>query len=147
VSVEVTLFGLRVVSGIFLLGMLAALFIYIWRDYRTAAVQAAISRRTYGQLISLLQVNDMYAPTGETYPLRPLTSLGRSPTNTIVIDDSFASSEHALISLKEGHWWLEDRNSRNGTLLNGEQIKSSIIVTDGDIVSIGNTHLRLTFDS
>ena len=145
-SVEVTLFGLRVVSGVFLLAMLAAFFIYIWRDYRTAAVQAAISRRTYGQLVALLQVEDMYAPTGETYPLRPLTSLGRSPTNSIVIDDNFASSEHALISLKEGHWWLEDRNSRNGTMLNGEQVKSAIIVTDGDIVSIGNTHLRLSFD-
>jgi hypothetical protein len=147
VSVEVTLFVLRVVSGIFLLGMLAALFIYIWRDYRTAAVQASISRRTYGQLIAMLQVEDMFAPTGEAYPLRPLTSLGRSPTNTIVIDDNFASSEHALISLKDGQWWLEDRNSRNGTMLNGEQVKSPIIVTDGDIVSIGNTHLRLRFDS
>jgi hypothetical protein len=146
VSVEVTLFVLRVFSGVFLLGMLATLFIVIWRDYRTAAQHADISRRTYGQLVVLLQVDDMYAPTGESYPLRPLTSLGRSPTNSIVIDDSFASSEHALISLKDGHWWLEDRNSRNGTQLNGEPVTSSIIITDGDIVSIGNTHLKLTFD-
>jgi hypothetical protein len=146
VSVEVTLFILRIISGICLLGMLAALFIIIWRDYRTAAQQADITRRTYGQLVVLIQMDDMYAPTGESYPLRPLTSLGRSPTNSIVIDDSFASSEHATISLKEGHWWLEDRNSRNGTLLNSEPITSSIIITDGDIVSIGNTHLKLTFD-
>jgi pSer/pThr/pTyr-binding forkhead associated (FHA) protein len=86
-------------------------------------------------------------PTGEVYPLRPLTSIGRSPTNSIVISDNFASSEHALISLKEGRWWLEDRNSRNGTVLNGEAISSPIIVTDGDIISIGNTHLKLTFDN
>ena len=145
-SVEITLFILRVFSGIFLLGMLATLFIVVWRDYRTAAQQADISRRTYGQLVVLLQVDDMYAPTGESYPLRPLTSLGRSPTNSIVIEDNFASSEHATISLKDGHWWLEDRNSRNGTLLNGEPITASIIITDGDIVSIGNTHLKLTFD-
>jgi hypothetical protein len=146
VSVEVTLFVLRIASGVLLLGMLAGLFIIIWRDYRTAAQQADISRRTYGQLDVLIQVDDMYAPTGESYPLRPLTSLGRSPTNSIVIADSFASSEHATISLKDGHWWLEDRNSRNGTLLNGEPITASIIITDGDIVSIGNTHLKLSFD-
>jgi FHA domain len=146
VSVDVMLFGLRLASVVFLLGMLAALFIVLWRDYRTAAVQAADSRRTYGQLVALLQIDDIYAPTGEAYPLRPLTSLGRSPTNSIVIDDNFASGEHATISLKEAHWWLEDRNSRNGTLLNGELIASAIIVTDGDIVSIGNTHLKLTFD-
>ena len=143
---DILLFGLRVASGVILLVMLSALFIVIWRDYRASAIQTTVSRRTYGQLLSLVQVEEMYAPTGETYPLRPLTSLGRSPTNSIVIDDTFASGEHALISLKEGHWWLEDRKSRNGTILNGEPIESAIIITDGDIVSIGNTHLKLSLD-
>lgn len=143
---DIVLFGLRVASGVLLLVMLSALFIIIWRDYRAAAVQTTVSRRTYGELVSLVQVEEMYAPTGETFPLRPLTSLGRSPTNSIVIDDSFASSEHAQISLKDGHWWLEDRKSRNGTLLNGEPIESAIIITDGDIVSIGTTHLKLSLD-
>jgi pSer/pThr/pTyr-binding forkhead associated (FHA) protein len=91
-------------------------------------------------------VENRYIQTGEQFPLRPLTSIGRSPTNSIVITDNFASSEHALISLRDGRWWLEDRNSRNGTLLNEEPISGSVIITDGDIISIGTTHLRLTLD-
>jgi FHA domain len=128
------------------MSMMIALFVAVWRDYASAAAQVEVSRRVYGQLLGLIRVDEMFAPSGETYPLRPLTSMGRSPTNSIIISDNFASSEHALISLKEGRWWLEDRNSRNGTILNGEPIQSPIIVTDGDIVSIGNTHLKLTFD-
>jgi hypothetical protein len=146
VSVDIILFVLRIASGLILVGMLVVLFIVLWRDYRTAAAQATVSRRTYGQLEPLLQIDDMYTPTGETFPLRPLTSMGRSPTNSIVIDDNFASSEHAQISLKDGRWWLEDRNSRNGTLLNNEPITSAIIITDGDIISIGNTHFKLILD-
>jgi hypothetical protein len=146
VSVDIILFVLRIASGLILVGMLVVLFIVLWRDYRTAAAQATVSRRTYGQLEPLLQIDDMYTPTGETFPLRPLTSMGRSPTNSIVIDDNFASSEHAQISLKDGRWWLEDRNSRNGTLLNNEPITSAIIITDGDIISIGNTHFKLNLD-
>lgn len=128
------------------MGMMIALFVIVWRDYASAAAQAEVNRRVYGQLIGLIRVDEMFAPTGETYPLRPLTSMGRSPTNNIVIPDTFASSEHTVISLKEGRWWLEDRNSRNGTVLNGEPIMTSIIVTDGDIISIGNTHFKLTLD-
>lgn len=140
------LFILRLLSAMLLMAMLIALFVVLWRDYTSVATQAEIRRRVYGQLIRLVQVDDMFAPTGDTYPLRPLTSIGRAPTNAIVIKDDFSSSEHALVSLKNGRWWLEDRNSRNGTLLNGDLVSTPIIVTDSDIVSIGNSHFKLSFD-
>ncbi|MGJ3240544.1 MAG: FHA domain-containing protein [Anaerolineae bacterium] len=141
------LFLLRLSSAILLLSILGAFFVVLWRDYASAATHVEVSRRIYGQLIGLIQVSDMFAPTGETFPLRPLTSIGRSPTNTIVIKDDFASSEHALISLKDGRWWLEDRNSRNGTALNSERLLTAAIITDGDIISIGNTHFKLVLDN
>jgi hypothetical protein len=146
VSLDIILFILRLLSGILLLAMMGAMFVLLWRDYASTANHGEISRRSYGQLIGLVQMQDLFAPTGETYPLRPLTSIGRSPTNSIIINDEFASSEHATISLKDGRWWLEDRNSRNGTLLNGEPMKTAVIVTDGDIVSIGTTHFKLALD-
>lgn len=146
-TLAIILLLLRIISALVLMSMMIVFIVFVWRDYNSAATQAEISRRVYGQLVSLMRVEEMFMPTGEVYPLRPLTSMGRSPTNSIVIPDNFASSEHALISLKEGRWWLEDRNSRNGTMLNGEPIHSPIIITDGDIISIGNTHLKLTFDN
>ena len=34
------------------------------------------------------------------------------------ISDPYASGEHSLVAWRSGQWWLEDRDSRNGTLLN-----------------------------
>ncbi|MCA9893972.1 MAG: FHA domain-containing protein, partial [Anaerolineae bacterium] len=42
--------------------------------------------------------------------------------------------------------WLEDRNSRNGTSLNGERIDGPIIITHGDVVGIGNFGFRLELE-
>ncbi len=142
-STEVALFLLRIISGLLLISMLLALFFIIWRNYRSAAAQLKASRRTYGHLIALAEIDGNYVATGETFPLLPLTSLGRSPTNTIIIKDSFASSEHARVFMRDGQWWLEDRQSRNGTLLNSERIDEPIVITDKDIISIGNRSYRL----
>lgn len=146
-TIDLVLFGLRVISGLVLAGMLTALFVILWRDYRSAAAAAQVSRRVYGQLIKLAFIGDLYTETGETFPLMPLTTFGRAPTNTIVIADSFASSEHAVVTLRSGQWWLEDRNSRNGTLLNGEKISLPVIITDGDVIGIGNYGFRMALSA
>ena len=114
-STELTLFLLRLISGSLLVSVLILLFLVMWRDYRSAVVQVEASRRAYGRLVELRELDEGYAPTGQSYPLLPLTSLGRSPTNTIPITDDYASGEHALVALRSGQWWLEDRQSRNGT--------------------------------
>lgn len=141
-SLEVILLILRVLAGLTLLLFLVMLFVMIWRDFKRANRQLQATRTTYGQLIGITQINDVYVHTTETFPLLPITTLGRSATNTVVINDNFASSEHARIMLKDGQWWLEDRNSRNGTLLNEELITGSIILSNGDIIGIGSFSYR-----
>ena len=47
-----------------------------------------------------------------------VTSLGRKPSNAIVLDDDFISGEHSLVSWRDGRAWLEDVASTNGTFLN-----------------------------
>lgn len=145
-STELVLFLLRLLSGALLIVVLVVLFVFLWRDYRSAATQAEASRRTYGRLTLLYEVDGKHAVTGQSYPLLPLTSLGRSPTNTIPIDDTFASSEHAVVAMRSGQWWLEDRQSRNGTTLNGMPVTQPIVVTDGDIIGIGKMRLRLDLE-
>jgi len=146
VSTDYILLTLRIISGLILIAILAALFFIIWRDYRSATLQAQASRRTYGKLTPLMQVHESYLPRGESYPLLPLTSLGRAPTNHIVIDEQTASSEHAVVALRNGQWWLEDRNSRNGTLLNGELIHTAVIIANGDIISIGSASFQIELE-
>ena len=145
-SIEITLFVLRLASAALLLLILTLLFIFLWRDYRSAATSIEASKRSYGRLISLTEVDGVYTPTGETHALLPLTSIGRSPTNSIPIQDSFASGEHAVLAMRSGQWWLEDRQSRNGTTLNGMPVTQSIIITDGDIIGIGKVHFRVELE-
>ncbi|MFN8375226.1 MAG: FHA domain-containing protein [Anaerolineae bacterium] len=140
-STDIILFVLRIVAGFLLLLWLAVLFVAMWRDYRSVVQEGQASKRTYGQLIALREIDGSYLRTGQVYALLSLTSIGRAPTNSIIVEDNFASNEHALVALRNGQWWLEDRHSRNGTMLNGMMVKQPIVITNGDIIGIG--HLRL----
>jgi len=146
VSNELILLLLRIVSGLLLLTILFAIFRILWRDFQQTTRAMDRQKRSYGSLIVMQEIDGAYLLTGEVYPLLPITSLGRSPTNTIPINDTFASSEHALITLRERQWWLEDRNSRNGTLLNGRQVTQPVVITHDDIIGIGHISLRINLN-
>jgi hypothetical protein len=139
----VLLFILRVVSAGLLIAFMGTLSWLVLREYRRTVIESAGQRRSYGQLISMLEVDGKLLKTGQNYPLLPLTSLGRSPTNTVPIEDNFASGEHAVLARRSDQWWLEDRRSRNGTTLNGIQVEKPVIVTDGDVIGIGKMHFRV----
>lgn len=145
-TTEIVLFILRLISSLLLLALLIALFIILWREYRRTATTVEAQRRSYGNLVMLREIDGKYLKTGEQFPLLPITSLGRSPTNTIPINDNFASSEHALVTMRNGQWWLEDRKSRNGTMLNDVPVTQPIVITEGDIIGIGNIKLRLELE-
>lgn len=145
-STDLILLLLRLISGLLLLAALAVLFVVMWRDYRSAVVQVEASRRTFGRLVELREIDDGYGATGQSYPLLPLTSIGRSPTNSIPINNDYASGEHALVALRSGQWWLEDRQSRNGTMINGMPITAPVIITDGDIIGVGSVSFRLELE-
>ncbi len=142
-TLDLTLLALRVVSGSLLIGFTMLVFLVMWRDYRAITEQIGSNRRTYGYLVPLQEIDGDYIVIGEKSALYPLTTLGRSNSNTIVVDDSFASNEHALIALRSGQWWLEDRKSRNGTTLNEIPVSQPVIMTNGDIIGIGSTRFRL----
>ena len=143
---EITLLLLRFISGGLLLCLLGMLFVFMWRDYKSAVTGVEISRRIFGQIIAMQEIDGKYMTTGIEYPLLQLTSLGRAPTNTITIDDTFASGEHALVAMRNGQWWLEDRESRNGTTLNEIPISQPVVITDGDIIGIGQMRFRLELE-
>jgi hypothetical protein len=146
VTTELVLLLLRFISGSLLMALLLALFLVMWREYRSTSVQVEARRRSYGQLVVLREIDGRLMMTGENFPLLPLTSLGRAPTNTIPINDTFASSEHALVAMRNGQWWIEDRKSRNGTLLNDLPVTESMVITHGDIIGIGNMKFRLELE-
>lgn len=141
-SIEIAFFILRALAGLTLAGFLLALYILLWRHLKQTQTQLQATR-AYGHLIAMTESGGQWTPAGARFPLLPITTLGRSASNAIVVDDDFASGEHARIVLQDGHWWLEDCNSRNGTLLNAESIRHRAILADGDVIGIGSFHYRL----
>jgi len=138
---DILLLALRLLLAILLYAFLATVLLMLWRDLRQATTSREATRPR-GQLV-VLHAPDKTLATGAAFPLQPVTSIGRSPTNTIPIPDTFASAQHALLTWREGQWWLEDRDSRNGTLLNGTRISGPTIVSAGDVIGVGRTQLKL----
>ncbi len=139
--IEELFFILRALAALSLLAFLLALFFIIWRN--TKQIEAQL--RAAGQARGFLLRSDNQAAGAalERFALLPITTLGRSANNSIVVDDEFASSRHAQILLENGQWWLEDRRSRNGTRLNDETIARRTILADGDVIGIGTYRFRL----
>jgi len=83
-------------------------------------------------------------PAGQVWPVRGTVTLGRMPSNTIVLPDRFASGHHARLSGEpQGDLWLEDLQSTNGTKLNGERVTKPTPLREGDEIEIGSIRLRV----
>jgi Nif-specific regulatory protein len=67
-------------------------------------------------------------------------TIGRAPTNSIVVKDERCSRNHAEVFQAAGRWQLRDLESRNGTLVSGDRVTGDRRLQAGDIVQIGNSH-------
>jgi len=139
------LFALRVISGLVLLAFVGVLTGLLWRDYRAVARELELRQRRRGRLV-VTRAEGLPLKLGSSYALLPLTSVGRGLTNTISLNDTFASAEHALFTLRGGQWWLEDRGSSNGTMLNGYRLEEPTVISAGDVVGVGRVDLRVELD-
>ncbi|MFQ5401065.1 MAG: FHA domain-containing protein [Anaerolineae bacterium] len=133
---------LRLLSAGLLLSFLALI---AWLIYRDLQMTAAVILEKEGKQGSLRVIATESEDTavGTVYSLAAVTSIGRAADNTIVLDDSYVSNQHALVTLRGGRWWLEDLGSRNGILLNELPLEEAAVITSGDIVTIGGTKLKM----
>jgi hypothetical protein len=139
------LLALRLSAAALLLLFAGTLLLILWRDYQVTTREIEQQRIPRGRLVVLASDNEDVALDAE-FPLLPLTSLGRAPTNSVFLADSFASNEHAIITYRGGSWWLEDRDSSNGTFLNGSRINEPVVLSSGDLIGIGRVTLRMQLE-
>lgn len=73
---------------------------------------------------------------------RPIL-IGRADDSTLVLDDDYASTRHARLSLRDSEWYAEDLGSTNGTYLDRTKITEPIRVPLGVPLRIGKTVIEL----
>lgn len=71
-------------------------------------------------------------------------TVGRSPRNTVQLDDTAASRRHCRLDRKGADWMLVDLGSSNGTLLNDSRLDENEQrpIAGGDVIRIGGTTLE-----
>ncbi len=72
----------------------------------------------------------------------PVT-VGRGNDNRIAIDEPSLSRQHGFFQADEQGCYYEDCQSRNGSKLNGHQLKARCTLHIGDVLELGRIHVRI----
>jgi hypothetical protein len=114
------------------------------RGFQTmAAEQCDLRALDANDSHTLVQDPEQQAPAGlkywlvdkdKVYPLRVgLNTIGRSPDNDVVVQDSYVSRRHCAVLVHAGeNCELHDTASKNGTYLNGRRIPGPTRLASGD---------------
>ncbi len=73
-------------------------------------------------------------------------TIGRAPSNQIVIKDERCSRNHAEIFLSQKQWILRDLDSRNGTSVGDDPVHGDVDLSAGDLIRIGRSQLAFVHD-
>jgi hypothetical protein len=86
-------------------------------------------------------------PDGAEHDLTENVSIGRDPTNDLVMESAAVSREHAAVTFRDGRWYVEDRGSFNGTYLNGTRVVpgTPLPLRHADRISIGTETLLFSW--
>jgi pSer/pThr/pTyr-binding forkhead associated (FHA) protein len=73
---------------------------------------------------------------------KPDISIGRAPSNDIALSgDQLASRRHAVIHFDGVNYTIQDLVSANGTYINGVELRSPTLLSNGDHIGIGEHEL------
>ena len=84
----------------------------------------------------------------DVYRLTPgqIMTIGRAPTNRIVLNDEVCSRNHCEVFQSGSRWLIRDLSSRNGTLIDGDPVDGDVELKPGQLVQIGPCELAFTHD-
>ncbi|MCU0477370.1 MAG: FHA domain-containing protein [Chloroflexi bacterium] len=108
------------------------------RDLRAATRDPAAA---LGRLVVVASAG--LPPPGAIFALDAVTTLGRDLGSSVVLDDPYASAQHAVLTFRGTAWYVEDLGSTNGTYVGGAPVAGIARVGYGDEIQIGEVRLRL----
>jgi predicted component of type VI protein secretion system len=77
---------------------------------------------------------------GQAFELdRDVTIIGRGTDTDIVLTDTAVSRHHCQILREANAFIVQDMESKNGTIVNGEPITGAHHMQEGDLITVGDT--------
>ena len=73
------------------------------------------------------------------------STLGRAPSNRVVVHDRRVSRVHAAITVEHAFVTIEDLGSTNGVWLNGRKLAQEPL-TDGDVLTVGDSTVHFAWE-
>jgi FHA domain len=134
------LLGLRLLLLIALYLLLAAVLIGLLRDVWQQSIR--LSSRTTPSLTLVARSKNDQAPLSFR---RSQITLGRNPGCDCVINEETISAVHARFAFHQGHWWLEDLNSTNGTFINEQRVTTPVVLTANDLLRFGEIEYQISW--
>jgi pSer/pThr/pTyr-binding forkhead associated (FHA) protein len=134
----VILLLIRAILALTLYAFLGWAFLTIWRDLRH--LKTTIQNQQPPEISLHIQngeevVNQLFRGTEVT--------LGRDPTCECTLISETVSARHARFTYHHGQWWLEDLQSTNGTIINGQLLTTAIVVIPGDQIHCGDIQINI----
>jgi hypothetical protein len=140
---------LRLLTG-FLLVLLYLFFLRVLRAVWTEMNARPTAPAVQAPAVKRGRVRRHPRPSRSSHPqlrvVEPAALRGRAfaLNEEITLDDAYASQVHARVFEREGHWYVEDLGSTNGTYLNRRRVAGPMVIKRHDRLQIGNTVLELT---
>lgn len=75
---------------------------------------------------------------------RGVATVGRANSCDVRIVDPFVSRTHAIFERHEDGWIVSDQGSVNGTRVNGIRVTGPTPIRQGDVITLGRVHLRVS---
>lgn len=73
--------------------------------------------------------------------------IGRDAICDLRLEDQTISARHAKLTFRQGQWWIEDLQSKNGTLLNLATISTPVVVTSNDKIQCGQVEILIQMEA
>jgi SARP family transcriptional regulator, regulator of embCAB operon len=103
----------------------------------TATRAVAVLGPHTGTLAGPSAIAELRGNDGQRYRLEASNRIGRRPDNDIVLDDDEVSRYHAVVIDTGGSFVISDLRSTNGVEVEGQRIRGSVTLADGDHIRIG----------